>query len=216
MPIEAVVILIVAILAFVAIGIWLAVTATHPILPEGKEYTVTHVTPDGQVEAIVRFVGFTPLGGSGLIRAADLAWRVHCATYVWGITRHGGMALGNAFKAMKTTRILIMGNESFNAYAARASVMDPKGANAFQIWTPQRIGDGPPLLVIRGSLGHKQQGALAVHEALHALAHASNLGHQNIHDDATIWSDIGGPSSIEARALVIANSITLPDVATHG
>lgn len=158
MDVPAIVISIVSGVVLVGLVVWLIVTARQPILPKGNELSYTHKGARGSTSLIVRDTDSIVTRE----QAKGFAERVYAICVVW---EDAGNPSG--LNILSTVRVLIMPDEQFEAMAR--TYMLPKTVNAFQVWTPQRVGTGPALLVFRGSLTPAQHDSLVVHESLHAL-----------------------------------------------
>lgn len=200
MPLEAIIILILAVGTLVGLGLWLGLTATKAQLPAGADVTGIFAGPHGTVTVILR----RPAGAL-IDQAGAWAKHVYAAAQAWGESGRAG-TVKEAMDACKTVRILLLDDKTFDNWDLSGLYIDR--SVAFQTFTPQRVGSGAPLLVIRDRMTQAEKDSLVIHESLHLFAGKNNLTveENHHHKDERVWGT-SSESTIEARATKLVQEL---------
>lgn len=176
------IILIAAIVVFVAMAVFVLATGFKNQWPEGAKFVV-HKSVQGKGHevtvianaAAIREVesGMTPIARIGAaayraVVATDQAWQ---------------KVIGKPpSKNLDEVGVWLLSNAEFDALTPTASAN-----NAMQLYVKRRIGHGPILVVMRAKLmGHAfNTGEPIIHELLHAM------GGDYHHTDTKVWDETG-------------------------
>lgn len=203
MPIEAIIIVVATVLVLLSLGIWLAVTATKPQLPEGQEVIQIGYGHTVRVRWALDAKSHPPSGvfrivGQRLARECLMA--VEAAAVAWDdiAPDHKDLHLVNPKMALREVNIVFMPKRLYDLMDRDGTYVDHTAA--VQTYTPQRVGSGAPLIYISESYVGTSHGSLVVHECLHVLCDKAGLALQHGHEDERVWRKRMDDNSIEERA----------------
>lgn len=188
------VITIVAIVAMVTGFVWLLAFGRRPMWPDGDRTEVVY-------RAHRAIVIWDPSHHVSDVRERTTI-ALACAKASWAISRAWHDATGeNVFGDLETIGVQVFEDSAFEDRAARAIPgRDPKTVGAFLDKGAVRLGNGPPMPVIRAShLAHVENtGQPIIHELLHSLG---DLYTDREHVDGKAWADASDSEiEIEERA----------------
>ncbi len=160
----------------VGIG-WLLIFGRRDEWPEGKRVRAEF---RGHVAEVVWARGASVTGSANLA-VVKAAWSV---TRAWRIVRGE-----NRFKDVERVAAWILPDAAFELEAAKSHA-DPTATQAYLVHVRRRLGQGPPLIVMRASLvAHLvETGQPAIHELLHAMP---GLYGDRLHQTADVWETSG-------------------------
>jgi hypothetical protein len=165
-----------ALALLVGIG-WLLIFGTRNEWPDGTRVSATF---RGHSAEVVWARGAN-VAGADVLAVAKAAWAVSRA---WRIVRGE-----NRFGDLELVGAWILPDDAFEIEAAKSHA-DPSAAQAYLVHVRRRLGQGPPLIVMRASLvAHLvETGQPAIHELLHAMP---GLYGDRLHVTADVWEKPG-------------------------
>lgn len=181
------VITIVAVAALLAGLVWLFATGTKPKWPEGAWRTETDLY---DYHVVVVGAPSTPMRQTLGVRAARAAFALHKA---W----EKAPAIKPA--KLKSFGVHVLMDDAFEKTVNWGE--DPKVVRAYLANAQQRLGDPPPLIVMRASLVEHtiQTGQPVIHELIHGAG--SGLMMDRSHATRSVWDMPGHPEdNVEAVA----------------
>jgi len=184
------------VLAFAAMGIWMAVRGTKPQLPAGDTTLLSVFNAKLHLER-----GFSVANVGNLMHGTGLDWdemKTDATAALLEVSKAWGVYRGvSPVKALDGVIILVLGDVQWKEALASNSLQD--NTVAFQSYATQSVGTGPLMLCIKGSAG--PIGELVVHEAAHALLTVAkaSTSDNNLHEDPNVWSEGGIEQTAVAR-----------------
>lgn len=170
---------------------WLLIFGRRDEWPAGKRVTVTF---RGHVADVVWAQGVSVADAS--VAVAKAAWAVGRG---WKTIRDE-----NRFGELQRVAAWILPDDAFEVEAAKSHA-DPTSTQAYLVHVPRRLGQGPPLIVMRASLVTHliKTGQPAIHELLHAMP---GLYGDRLHTTADVWEarDFG---TVEGSAAALYRAV---------
>lgn len=137
-------------------------------------------------------------GGSSLV-AASVARAALATANAWSELK----GTDEAVKTLGHVAVWLLPDAEFDREAASVNpYRDPKHVAAYLVHVRRRLGQGPPMAVVRASLQDRMQksGQPCIHEFLHAVG---DLYYDGAHRDATVWAKSDAVEQVEERAEAI-------------
>lgn len=181
---------IIAVIALVAGLVWLFVWGSRPEWPDAE----------ARSEVSINGIGVVVLWGRGSTPGSSFALRfllpVHAVQAVQSL-RKAWTQSGRPPYKFGTFGVYVLNKYDFEASITWGD--DPSKVQAYLSSAVQRLGDPPPMVVLRSSLVQHaiDTGQPIIHELLHDIG---GLRYDRGHKDPLVWDMPGHEDSIEALA----------------